>query len=126
MRYEKPTFTPHMVVPQCIWAFLDSLPDSFEILGDGEVAVRWPEGLTREVLCNIADGVAFFGRTADAENGLRRLAAIAPEAPKKQKRIVEIWEYFAGGRMEAWPSPLDPRRNVVGWRKVAGPIELED
>lgn len=100
--------------------FLDSLPDEFEILGPGEAAVKWPKEFTREHLLRLADTSLHGMNPMGMAVALRALAAIAPE---RKKRRVNIWKDKCGCyrlREVGWS---DPQCN---WRKVAGPIEIED
>lgn len=104
-----------------IFAFLDSLPDEFEIVEPGMTQVRWPEGVTRnELLGWGADLERYLPEGADILRYIARLAAIAPE--EKKKRKVELW------RHESWPSSMPPHAQISGasmfsdgvggWRKV--------
>ena len=105
--------------------FLDSLPAEFEIVPEGHVCVKWPKEYTRERMIQEAD---FAERTsasneyrfASCAQALRALAAIAPE-PKKRK--VELWKHKEGSCI--WRAEGE-WRSGDGWRKVAGPIEIED
>ena len=100
--------------------FLDSLPAEFEIVPEGHVCVKWPEGVTKDSLTIAAQAVMYQDKHPQHELSgmLCRLAAIAPE---KKKQRVSLWE--AGGRLHVWGE-----HDTAGypWRKRAGPIELDD
>lgn len=68
-------------------SFLRSLPDRpFEIVGPGNVQVRWPEGATKENITWHADNQRGRGLIADS---LYALAAIAP-VEKKEKKMMKV------------------------------------
>jgi len=62
----------------------------------------------------------------NTENALRALAAIAPQ---RKKRVVNLW--MQDGKdsvtnIEAYGVEWNPNCGDVRYRKVAGPIELEE
>ena len=92
MKYRKPN-------KECYYNeardFLDSLPDEFEIVPEGYVCVKWPDGLTRDRLEFLADKIKAENVNAweswpAQESALRALAAIAPE---RKKRRMSAWQY---------------------------------
>ena len=121
MKYRKPEF--FCMLPHEFADFLDSLPPEFEIVPEGHVCVKWPDGLTRDRLEFLADKIKAENVNAweswpAQESALRALAAIAPE---RKKRRISLWE--AGGRIHVWG---EHDTALAPWRKVAGPIELDD
>ena len=121
MKYRKPEF--FCMLPHEFADFLDSLPPEFEIVPEGHVCVKWPEGLTRERLEFLADkikaeSVNAWESWSAQETALRAFSAIAPT---RKRRRVSLWE--AGGRIHVWGE-----HDTAGypWRKRAGPIELDD
>ena len=104
--------------PRDLLTFLDSLPDTFEIVEPGKVQVEWPKELTRERLEELAN-CSLYERHAQA---LRALAAIAP---RKRTRMVNLWRKPDGEVVAR-----DPDHFVhvdSGWRKVnPQPIKIED
>lgn len=131
MKFRKPTRDIRLehggnFVTECV-RFVDSLPDEFEILGPGEVAVKWPEGLTRERLLFLADKIKAENVNAweswpGQEAALRALAAIAPE---RKKRRMSAWQYGCG-IPQLFSVDWRPESAETKWRKVAGPIEIDD
>ena len=117
--------------PRDLLTFLDSLPDTFEIVEPGKVQVEWPTELTSERLELFASTMEtnrnrnntwaseYF---IDIENALRALAAIAP---RKRTRMVNLWRKPDGEVVAR-----DPDHFVhvdSGWRKVnPQPIKIED
>ena len=99
---------------------ISDLPDEFEIVPEGHVCVKWPKDLTADYLKELADGVGRGAPRIGTSAALINLAAIAPE---KKKRMFDLYRAI-GGRLIAW----DCSREVSdgSWRKVAGPIEIED
>lgn len=97
---------------------ISDLPDEFEIVPEGHVCVKWPEGLTRVALLELSGGFGYQDWT-----GKRAFIALAAIAPEKKKRMFDLYRAI-GGRLIAW----DCSREVSdgSWRKVAGPIEIED
>lgn len=90
-------------------AYLDSIPDD-------AIPVVWPKELTRERLEELA---GFYGHGSSVADALRALAAIAPE---RKKRMVNLWRAPNGNQvwhdhLEEFPEP---------WRKVAGPVEIDE
>lgn len=106
-----------------ILAFLDSLPDEFEIVEPGNVQVRWPEGLPKETLTRLADKISqqlnaweFWPAQSAA---LYALAAIAPD--EKKKRKVGVWKrdgYSVPAEVALVPVEETPTFCSLGWRKV--------
>lgn len=95
-----------------ILAHLDSIPDDAHVC-------EWPKELTRERLQHMAFRASFG---ADVEI-LRALAAIAPE---RKKRMVNLWVLEHDGakaRPYCWEVGQEPTAD--GWRKVAGPVEID-
>ena len=95
--------------------FLDSLPDSFEIVPEGSRLVEWPSELTRERLDSLASAIDTSQPNAwecwpGQANALRALAAIAPV--EKKKRKVEIWE-DANGELHV----RAPKHALPAWTK---------
>ena len=82
----------------------------------------WPAELTRERLESAANAMgtrAISTPEWDAKNMLWHFAAIAPV---RKKRVVNIWNDGRDLQIKAadW-APFNQ-----SWRKVAGPIEIED
>lgn len=107
--------------------FLDSIPDEFEIIGPGERAVVWPADLTRERLFVLARSLDCQQR----DDAIRRLAAIAPEAPKK--RMVNLWRYHGMTTADTLHGQLcefpinGPEPGGFPWRKVNHePVEVDE
>ena len=124
MKYRKPN-------KECYYNeardFLDSLPAEFEILGPGEVAVKWPESASKKTLELLYQTYKNpypikFDRPIKYDEALSTvLHALAAIAPTRKRRRVSLWE--AGGRIHVWGE-----HDSCGypWRKVAGPIEIDD
>ncbi len=96
---------------------------------EGKSVVEWPKELTRERLEEFANQFGPSGKCCDA---LRALAAIAPQ---RKKRVVSIWEEKGANghpnNIAYHVLSVDAERtsndhHYMGWRKVAGPIELEE
>lgn len=126
MKYRKPTRDIRLehggnFVTECV-RFVDSLPSEFEILGPGEAAVKWPGGWTREYLLRSSRGD--YGNDISLRAWLEALADIAPE---RKKRRVNLWKsiYHDKYAVAAMPHDWLPGPNE-SWRKVAGPIEIDD
>lgn len=86
---------------------------------EGKHVVEWPAELTRERLEMLADGLENRVIDPNAMNdALRALAAIAPQ---KKKRVVNLYRDVNGFLHER-----EKREPESSWRKVAGPIEIED
>ena len=90
---------------------------------EGKHVVDWPKELTRERLEEFANQFGPSGKCCDA---LRALAAIAPV---RKKRVVNLW--MQDGKdsvtnIEAYGVEWNPNCGDVRYRKVAGPIELEE
>ena len=128
MKFRKPERNYHAVM-----TFYDSLPDEFEILGRGEVAVKWPEELTKDVLQKrlvemsvmLSEGRGAIALYNASYGFLSDLAAIAPE---RKRRRVNLWLHK---EWSADACPVTAFEDInfdtsIGWRKVAGPIEIED
>ena len=94
-----------------ILSYLDSIPEGAHIC-------KWPEGLDRERLDNLAASAS--SHRADA---LRALAAIAPE--EKKKRKVWLWEKDHPHYTERSWTSNDIDRSGGGWRKV-GECEVSE
>ena len=101
-----------------VLAYLDSIPDD-------AIPVVWPKELDRdylESLVELADDV-------QVTLALHALAAIAPE---RKKRIVNVWKRNSGstGFAEKLSDFLiletDCEGPGKGWRKVAGPVEIDE
>lgn len=95
-----------------ILAYLDSIPSD-------AIPVVWPKELTRERLFELSHRFGPDGQTRDA---LRALAAIAPE---RKKRIVYLYERDDPllGSVKVWSESstcIDP------WKRVAGPVEIDE
>ena len=100
--------------------YLDSLPDSFEIVPEGHVCVKWPEGLTRERMRGLADCISgVTNNDGWASDALRALAAIAPQ---RKKRMVNVWQTPYALVVRNAPNDYA----VDGWRKVGGPFEVDE
>lgn len=107
--------------PKCdgteILAYLDWL--------EGKRVVDWPKDLTRERLEKLAE-------EWNADTQLHRskaLRALAAIAPGRKKRVVNLW--MQDGKdsvtnIEAYGVEWNPNCGDVRYRKVAGPIELEE
>jgi len=100
-----------------ILAYLDWL--------EGKHVCEWPIRLNEDFLMNLAAQ----HDSAAKEEALRALAAVAPQ---KRKRVVNLW-LINGATPDVQPSVFreeyDPNGNAIRpdtWRKVAGPIEIED
>ena len=97
-----------------LFDYLDSIPDD-------AVPVVWPKELTRERLEEFATApVAYQSSIVDA---LRALAAIAPE---RKKRTVNLWERKGIGSWGTDDRMANREYEMDGWRKVAGPIEIDE
>lgn len=104
-----------------ILAYLDWL--------EGKHVCEWPKELTRERLDGLAKHIPYTCETGeDRTIALRALAAIAPQ---RKKRVVNLWEW----EYDKTAFGQDPKKTWIddgaespgrGWRKVAGPIEIED
>jgi len=92
-----------------MWTILDYL-DWLE----GKHVCEWPIRLNEDFLMNLAAQ----HDSAAKEEALRALAAIAPQ---KKKRVVNLYRDVNGFLHEREKS--EPESS---WRKVAGPIEIED
>lgn len=89
---------------------------------EGKHVVEWPAELTRERL----EELAFGNECGDALARTKALRALATITPQKKKRMVNLWEqnnFLQGFKEGCDPNGRDDRRP---WRKVAGPIELEE
>lgn len=115
MKFRKPLVNPPSRGE--LLDFYNSLPDEFEIVPNGHVCVKWPEGVTKDGLREVAEVLARDGYP-NTSRVFREISAIAPE---RKKRRVSLWE--AGGRIHVWGE-----HDTAGypWRKVAGPIEIDD
>ena len=100
--------------------WIDSLPDRpFEIVEPGMTQVKWPEGLTRERLKQLASpllGISASGAAYAMAGALESIAAIAPE--EKKKRKVWLWEKDHPHYTERSWTSNDIDRSGGGWRKV--------
>lgn len=97
-----------------ILAFLDSLPDEFEIVEPGNVQVKWPKELTRERLNQLAD---YRSSATDSVAALQALSAIAPE--EKKKRKVALWIRYCEDRYIPKSPDWEPCGvEAMEWRKV--------
>ena len=102
-----------------ILAYLDWL--------EGKHICEWPGELTLERLEYYAKCIELWEEKIAI--ALRALAAVAPQ---KRKRVVNLW-LINGATPDVQPSVFreeyDPNGNAIRpdtWRKVAGPIEIED
>lgn len=95
-----------------ILAYLDSIPSD-------AVPVVWPKELTREELIDLSRWTAHKPVT----DALRALAAIAPQ---RKKRMVNLWERKGIGSWGTDDRMVNREYEMDGWRKVAGPIEIDE
>lgn len=100
-----------------VFAYLDWL--------EGKHVVDWPKELTRERL----EELAFGNECGDAIARTHALRALAAIAPVRKKRVVNLW--MQDGKdsvtnIEAYGVEWNPNCGDVRYRKVAGPIELEE
>lgn len=98
MKFVKPKWeeTVLPIVPNEVIKLYNQLPDEFEILGPGEVAVKWPRGVTKRWLDEAADVLDSYGRFTLA-NDVRSLAAIAPERKNPTKRRISVLQFQGHG-----------------------------
>ena len=95
---------------------------------EGKHVVEWPAELTRERLLHLASAIDTSQPNAREcwPGQAAALLELAKIAPQKKKRVVNLWEqnnFLQGFKEGCDPNGRDDRRP---WRKVAGPIELEE
>ena len=83
---------------------------------EGKHVCEWPSELTRERLLDLALEMNLQASPRH-EIALKTLAAIAPQ----KKRVVNLYRDVNGFLHER-----EKREPESSWRKVAGPIEIED
>lgn len=120
MKFRKPSAEKLMGHSEVV-DFYDSLPSEFEILGPGEVAVKWPEGFTRENLLRLADTSLHGMNPIGMAVALRSIAAIAPE---RKKRRMSAWQYGCA-IPQLFSVDWRPESAETKWRKV-GECEIDD
>lgn len=99
---------------------------------EGKHVVEWPKECTGQEMLAWANDLDRYQPNMDITKYIRALAAIAPE---RKKRVVSIWEEKGANghpnNIAYHVLSVDAERtsndhHYMGWRKVAGPIELED